>query len=227
MGKTPFLAVKEICHVLRSGLLTATPDRKASITLLVLRTSHIEGRLRLFCWADRLRQSVKLRSVVYKPQSPFRASKKIVGSVGGQAYFVRQSVKLRSMSQEPQIPFCTKRKVVVLGLFTALRALCLFRLERVCATHFLRLKAVGRVGFKSDLPIDGYHRQMVNRILSPTLPEYRPARAGCGVGRGGRFGGVGKPERVARWVWVGRFCLGGYREIGGYMETRKAVFSRL
>ena len=83
---------------------------------------------------------------------------------------------------------------MVLGLFTALRALCLFRLERVCATHFLRPKAVGRVGFKSDLPIDGYHRQMVNRILSPTLPEYRPARAGRGVGSGGRLGVSGNPK---------------------------------
>ena len=106
-------------------------------------------------------------------------------------------------------------------------ALFICRLERVCATHFLRPKAVGRVGFKSDLPIDGYHRQMVNRILSPTLPESRPARAGRGVGRGGRLGGVGKPERLARWVWVGRFCLGGYGEIGGYKETEKAVFSLL
>ena len=69
-----------------------------------------------------------------------------------------------------------------------------YRLERVCATHFLRPKAVGRVGFKSDLPIDGYHRQMVDRILSPTLPEYRPARAGRGVGRGGRLGGSGNPK---------------------------------
>ena len=105
-------------------------------------------------------------------------------------------------------------------------ALFICRLERVCATHFLRPKAVGRVGFKSDLPIDGYHRQMVNRILSPTLPEYRPARWAW---RGARWavGGVGKPERLARWVWVGRFCLGGYGEIGGYMETQKAVLSLL
>ena len=113
-----------------------------------------------------------------------------------------------------------------LSCLTALRALCEVWLERVCATHFLRLKAVGRVGFKSDLPIDGYHRQMVNRILSPTLPEYRPARWAW---RGARWavGGIGKPERLARWVWVGRFCLGGYGEIGGYKETEKAVFSLL
>ena len=97
----------------------------------------------------------------------FRASRRLLALIGADR--LRQSVK-------PQIPFCTKRKVVALGLFTALRALCENRRERVCATHFLRPKAVGRVGFKSDLPIDDYHRQMVNRIFSPTLPEYRPAR---------------------------------------------------
>ena len=109
--------------------------------------------------------------------------------------------------QQPQIPFCAKRKVVALGLFTAPRALCLNRLERVCATHFLRPKAVGRVGFKSDLPIDGYHRQMVNRIFSPTLPEYRPARWRGGVGAVGGYA-YRKPERLSgegwvSWVWVG------------------------
>ena len=71
-------------------------------------------------------------------------------------------------------------------------ALIIFRLERVCATHFLRPKTVGRVGFKSDFPIDGYHRQMVNRIFSPTLPEYRPARWRGGVGGWG----YRKPERL-------------------------------
>ena len=105
-----------------------------------------------------------------------------------------------------------------LSCLTALRALCEVWLERVCATHFLRLKAVGRVGFKSDLPIDGYHRQMVNRILSPTLLEYRPARAGRGVGCGGRSG---NPKEFARWVWVGRFCLGGYGEIGSIWKPKR------
>ena len=84
-------------------------------------------------------------------------------------------------------------------------ALFIYRLERVCATPFLRPKAVGRVGFKFDLPIDGYHRQMVNRIFSPTLPEYRPARWARWRGA---VVSVGKPERLARWVWVGWLCLG-------------------
>ena len=97
--------------------------------------------------------------------------------------------------QQPQIPFCSKKKVV---------ALIIYRRERVCATHFLRPKAVGRVGFKSDLPIDGYHRQMVNRIFSPTLPEYRPARWRGGVGGGGRLE-VSETRKASRWVWVGRF----------------------
>ena len=78
----------------------------------------------------------------------------------------------------------------------------------MCPTHFLRPKAVGRVGFKSDLPIGVIQHQMVNRILSPTLPEYRPARAGRGGMGGGVVGNVGKPERLARWVWVGWFGIG-------------------
>ena len=94
---------------------------------------------------------------------------------------------------------------MALGLLTALRALCVFRLERVCATHFLRPKAVGRVGFKSDLPIDGYHRQMVNRIFSPTLPEYRPARWRGGVGGSGQL--CVSETRKACAVGVGRAVL--------------------
>ena len=104
-------------------------------------------------------------------------------------------------------------------------ALIIYRRERVCATHFLRPKAVGRVGFKSDLPIDGYHRQMVNRILSPTLPEYRPARWARWRAWRWAVGNVGKPERLrggcgsvgSGWVIWGNRC---------YMETRKAVFRR-
>lgn len=103
---------------------------------------------------------------------------------------MRQSVK-------PQIPFCTKREVV---------ALIIYRLERVCATPFLRPKAVGRVGFKSDFPIDGYHRQMVNRIFSPTLPQYRPARWARWRGGSGRLGGIGNPKGFA--VGVGRGRIG-------------------
>ena len=86
--------------------------------------------------------------------------------------------------------------------------LFIYRLERVCATHFLRPKAVGRVGFKSDLPIDGYHRQMVNRILSPTLPEYRPARWARGVGAVG--GWEYRETRKACAVGVGRAVLFGW-----------------
>ena len=130
-------------------------------------SAYLEGRLRLFLLADRLRQSVKLRSIVlFKATITFSFLKEDCFGFrwSGQAAPVRIT---SFFSQQPQIPFCTKRKVV---------ALFIYRRERVCPTHFLRPKAVGRVGFKSDLPIDDYHRQMVNRILSPTLPEYRPAR---------------------------------------------------
>ena len=112
---------------------------------------------------------------------------------------------------------------MALEFFTALRALCEIRRERVCATHFLRPKAVGRVGFKSDLPIDGYHRQMVNRIFSPTLPEYRPARWA-------RWRGwlcVSETRKASRCGGAVGSGLGGYGEIGGYKETEKAVFSLL
>ena len=115
---------------------------------------------------------------------------------------MRQSVK-------PQIPFCTKRKVV---------ALIIYRLERVCATHFLRPKAVGRVGFKSDLPIDGYHRQMVNRIFSPTLPEYRPARWARWRACGGRLG-VSETRKASRWLWVS--VGSGWVDMGKWVAIRK------
>ena len=180
-------------------------------------SAYLEGRLRLFCWADRLRQSVKLRSVVLKPQSPF---------VPQEDCWLSRGADRRCQSVKPQIPFCSKRKVVALGLFTALRALCEDWRERVCATHFLRPKAVGRVGFKSDLPIGVIQHQMVNRILSPTLPEYRPAR--WARWRGGGGGRECRETRKACAVGVGRAVMFGW--IWGnrcYMETRKAVFSLL
>ena len=81
----------------------------------------------------------------------------------------------------------------------------------------------------------GLQIRFTHRRLSPSngRSDFVAHTAGVppsalGAWRGWRWavGSVGKPERLARWVWVGRFCLGGYGEIGGYMETQKAVFGR-
>ena len=148
--------------------------------------------------ADRLRQSVKLRSVVlFKATITFFVPQKKIVLASGGADRLRQSVK-------PQIPFCTKRKVVALFFY---RTACLVRGEaRKSVCHTLSSPESGR---QSGLQIRFTHRR-----LSPSngKSDFLAHTAGVPPSALGAVAwvrwvvvGIGKPERLARWVWVGRF----------------------